>query len=168
MKGKISRFLVFALCLSALAGCGDTYRFFESGEVGWVLKKEIRDKRKKEVAIAKLTKFKWDELYLFSPYEGTRNVCEKLSLSQADCASSIKSESTSDGEMLMVFLHKGKVVHSEMHFRWHGDFTPVPEEPLTPRTAIFDVSVEGRGAWGGDWLKLFLKPQKKTKDSEDG
>jgi hypothetical protein len=34
--------------------------------------------------------------------------------------------------MLMVFRLKGKVVHSEMHIRWNGDFTPEPDEPLTP------------------------------------
>ena len=148
------RAVIFAVLLCSLSGCGDIYRYVESGEVGWALKKELRDKHSKEIAIAKLTSFEWDELFMFGPYQPTSEVCKRLALSQDDCTSAIKSESTDDGEMLMVFRHKGKVVHSEMHMRWHGDFTPVPHEPLTPTSAVFTVSVEGKGAFGEDWLKL--------------
>jgi hypothetical protein len=150
--------LFFAFLLCGLAGCDDAYRYAVSGEVGWALKKELRDKHSNEVAIAKLTRFEWDELFLFGPYQPTSEACNRLAMSQADCASSIKSESTDDGQMLMVFRRNGKVVHSEMHIRWHGDFTPVPDALLTPASAIFTVSVQGKGAGGEDWLKLRLKP----------
>lgn len=143
--------ILLALCLS---GCGDIYRYLKSGEVGWALKKELRDKKATRVELAKITKFEWDELFLFGPYHPTSEVCKRLALSPGDCKSEITAESTDDGEMLMVFRLKGKVVHSEMHIRWHGDFTPVPDEPFTPQTAVFSVSVEGKGALGEDWLKL--------------
>jgi len=142
------RTLLTILLALNLSGCGDVYRYLKSGEVGWALKKELRDRNRKEVALAKLTKFEWDELFLFSPYYPTNEVCKRLTLSTIDCKSIITSESTDDGEMLMVFRLRRKVVHAEMHIRWHGDFTPVPEKPLTPQTAIFSVSADR------DWLKL--------------
>lgn len=153
------RTLLIAFLLLSIAGCGDIYRYAATGEVGRALKRELRDKQSKEIAIAKLTKFEWDELFLFGPYTPTSEVCKVLTISQTDCASLIKSESTDDGEMLMVFRQNGKIVHTEMHIRWHGDFTPVPTEPLTPASAIFTVSVDGKGASGGDWLKLRVKPR---------
>lgn len=145
--------LAILLALS-LSGCGDIYRYLKSGEVGWALKKELRDRKATKVELAKLTKFEWDEFFLFGPYQPTSEVCKRLELSAGDCKSVITVESTDDGEMLMVFRLKGRVVHTEMHIRWHGDFTPVPDEPFTPRTAVFSISVEGKGALGEDWLKL--------------
>lgn len=145
--------ILLALCLS---GCGDIYRYLKSGEVGWALKKELRDRRATRVDLVKITKFGWDELFLFGPYEPSSEVCKRLALAPGDCESAITDESTDDGDMLMVFRQAGKVVHSEMHVRWHGDFTPVPDDPLTPETAAFTVSVDGKGASGEDWLKLSL------------
>ena len=151
------RSLIYAVICSTLAGCGDIYRYVSSGEVGWALKQAVRDRPGKEVTIAMLTKFDWDEFHLFGPYYPTGEICKRLALSQADCASTIKSESTSDGEMMMAFRYQGKVVHSEMHFRWNGDFTPVPQKALTPESAVFTVSPEGKGAGGAEWLKLRQK-----------
>ena len=54
----------------------------------------------------------------------------------------------------MVFRNKGKVVHTEMHIRWHGDFTPASDEPFTPSTAIFNVIIDGKGSQEQDWLRL--------------
>ncbi len=148
------RALIAACLLLTLTGCGDVYRYLKSGEVGWALKKALRDKHSKEVAIAQLTGFEWDELFLFGPYMPTDEVCKRLAIAPAECRSVITSESMDDGEMLMVFRHQGRVVHTEMHLRRHGDFTPVPEAPYTPKSAVFAVSVEGKGALGEDWLKL--------------
>jgi hypothetical protein len=147
------RTLALTLVLCSLAGCGDLYRYFASGEVGWALKQEVRDKRSSEIAIAKLTRFEWDELFLFAPYQPTSQVCERLALSPEECRATIKSESTDDGEMLIVLRQKGRVVHSEMHSRWHGDFTPVPDKPLTPASAVFVVEAAGQMS-KGEWLRL--------------
>jgi len=149
MRTVLSIFLV--LCLS---GCGDIYRYFKSGEVGWALKKELRDRKATRVELAKITTFEWDEFFLFGPYQPTSEVCKRLALSTRDCKSAITAESTDDAEMLMVFRLNGIVVHSEMHIRWHGDFTPTPDNALTRQTAVFSVSVEGKGSLGEDWLKL--------------
>lgn len=146
---------VLAILLSlSLSGCGDIYRYIKSGEIGWALKKEIRDKKATKVDVAKLTEFEWDEFFVFDPYQPKKEVCKRLNLSPSDCESSTAFESISDGEMLMVFRRNGVIVHTEMHIRWHGDFTPAPDKPFTPQTAVFSVAVEGKGALGEDWLKL--------------
>jgi hypothetical protein len=150
----LMRTLFTILLFLSLSGCGDSYRYLKSGNVGWALKKELRDKKSTRVDIANLTNFQWDELFLFSPYQATNEICKRLVLSAVDCKSFITAESTDDGEMLMVFRREGNIVHTEMHIRWHGDFTPVSDMPFTPRTAVFSVSVEGKGASGNDWLKL--------------
>jgi len=58
----------------------------------------------------------------------------------------------------MVFRLDKKAVYTEMHLRYHSDFTPVQNKPFTPQTAIFSVSVEGKSASGRDWLKLLPMP----------
>jgi len=155
------RITVIAIILLCLAGCGNIYRYFNSGEVGWALKRELRDKHVQEVSIYKLTKFQWDELFLFGPYCPTSEICKRLKLTPTECKSTITSESTDDGEMLMVFRNNGKVVHTEMHIRWHGDFTPVPDKIFTPATAVFQVVVDGKGSQGQDWLRL--RPTREAK-----
>jgi len=155
------RIAIIAMLLLSLVGCGDIYRYFNSGEVGRALKRELRDKHAQEVSIAKLTKFQWDELFLFGPYEPTGEICKRLNLAPTECKSTITSESTDDGQMLMVFRNNGKVVHTEMHIRWHGDFTPVPDKPFTPATAVFKVVVDGKGSQGQDWLRLREKKSEK-------
>ncbi len=156
--GAPVRAALLGICLSALGACGEAYRYLTSGDVGWALKKEIRDRNAKEVAIAKLAPFEWDELYLFSPYMRTELICAKLALGPAECGSRITKESADDGQMLMVFRRQGRVVHVEMHYRIHGDFIPAPAgQPLTPANAIFVVAAR-RGAAGGEpWPKLELK-----------
>jgi len=149
------RAVVFTFLLAILIGFGSIYyRSMSIGEVSLALKQELRDKHNKEIAIAKLTKFEWDELFLVGPYQPTSSVCKRLALSQADCVSTVKFESTGEGEILMIFRHNGKVVHSEMHVRGNGDFTVVPVEPFTPESAVFSVSIEEQGFPFGDWWKL--------------
>ncbi len=154
---KRQQIAVAIALLAGLSGCGDLYRYVASGKVGWALKKELRDKHSKEVEIAKLTDFAWDEMVLFGPYFPTAKVCERLGLPPDECGSTIKSASGDDSEMLIVFRNQGKVVHVEMHFRVHGDFTPVPEQVLTPESATFVVGVRGKATSGVDWLTLNLK-----------
>jgi hypothetical protein len=147
--------MLLLLLLPGLWGCDKFSRSSNStGEVGLALKKELLENQVKEVDIAKLTRFAWDELFLFSPYFPTSEVCKRVQLSVAECKSTIPEESTDDGEMMMVFRIKGKVAHSELHHRQHGDFTPAPSEPFTPETAIFSVVAEGTGVPGPGWMKL--------------
>ena len=95
--------------------------------------------------MTKLAKFKWDELFTFEPYTPMIDVCKRLTLSEDDCRQHIKAESDDDGVMLLVFRKNGKIVHSEMHFLWHGDFTPVPANPFTSSTSVFLVLVKDQG-----------------------
>ena len=149
-----AKVLLATLLMLSVSGCGDIYRYIKSGQVGWALKRELRDRHVQKIELAKLTEFAWDELFLFGPYEPANEICKTLHLPEADCKSTITETSTDDGEMLMVFRLNGKIVHNEIHIRWHGDFSPIPQEPLTPQTAVFSVSVQGKGASGEDRLVL--------------
>lgn len=149
--------IVFSTSLLLLSGCGEIYRYAKSGEVGWALKTELRDKRRKEVDMTKLAKFKWDELFTFDPYTPMIDVCKRLALSEDDCRQHIKAESDDDGVMLIVFRKNGKIVHSEMHFLWHGDFTPVPANPFTSSTSVFSVLVKDQSSLLPD--RLMLRPK---------
>jgi hypothetical protein len=159
LLGKPMRLLLTILLALLLSGCGDVYCYLKSGEVGRALNKELRHKKSTQVEIAKLTKFTWDEFFLFGPYQGTSEVCKRLMLTPTECKLVFKIESVDEGDMLMVFRLKGRLVHTELHSRYFGDFTPAPETPLTPQTAVFLVATEGKGTWGGDWLKLRPKTQ---------
>lgn len=137
-----------------LNACGDSYRYITSGEVGRALKKELRDNRATQVDIARLTDFEWDEFILAGPYEPAEDICKRLRIAPTQCHKVITTESLDDGEIVMLFRHNGKVVHIEKHFRFHGDFTPIPNESFTRKTAVFNVSVDGKSASGQSWLKL--------------
>ena len=69
---KLARWLTMILLLPGLWSCGEPHHSWDTGEVGLALKKELRDNQAnnqaKEVTIAKLTRFAWDELFLFNPY----------------------------------------------------------------------------------------------------
>jgi hypothetical protein len=137
------------LLAATLFGCSDAYRYLQSGEVGWAMKQALRDRHADKLELARLTQFQWDEFFVFGPYQPTRAVCERLGLAERDCKSTITRESADDGEMLMVFRTNGKVVHTEMHLRWHGDFVPAPWHAFSRESAVFSVSRDD-----GNWLTL--------------
>ena len=145
---------VFSTGLLLLSGCGEIYRHAKSGEVGWALKAELRDKRRKEVD---MVKFKWDEFFTFDRYKPTIDICKRLALSDDECRQLIKEEFNDDGLMMLVFRKDGKIAHSEMHFRWHGDFTPVRSDPFTSATAVFSVLVKDQSLLLPD--RLMLRPK---------
>ena len=152
------RSIALALALCTLAGCGEAYRFFKSGPVSWALKKEVRDRGATRIVLSQLTSFGWDQLYLFGPYSPKSEVCAELKVAAADCDRKVRDDSTDDGEMLLVFRRAGEVVHVELHYRWHGDFTPVPvAQPISRERAVFRVQQEGQTASGGPWLKLVIE-----------
>ncbi len=150
------RNLLAAGVLASLAGCGLWFDAGE-GEVSRALNLALHERQRERITLAELTRFPWDELLLFAPYTPRASVCQALALSRARCALVARGESSSDGEMLMVFREAGQVVHSEMHLRSHGDFLPLPGAPLTPATAVFDVVEEGEGTDGRPWLRLRLR-----------
>ena len=78
---RLRQIISGALGIIALAGCGDIYRYVASGEVGWALKKEIRDRGRQEIALAGLTRFAWDEMIVFGAYTPTGTVVDTWSRS---------------------------------------------------------------------------------------
>jgi hypothetical protein len=147
--------LLALACLALAGGCDKARLYLGSGEVGWNLKKAIRDRHAKEVDLALLAPFEWDQVFLFAPYARKEDVCAALGLVEPGCASTITRESESDGEMLMVFRNRGKIVHVEMHYRIHGDFTPITyAQPLTRKESVFVVLADGESADGHLWLRL--------------
>lgn len=153
---ELRHVLAAGLLASLLSGCGLWFGAGE-GEVSRALDLALHERGSERATLAELTRFPWDELLLFAPYTPRASVCQALALSRARCALVARGESGSDGEMLMVFREAGQVVHSEMHLRAHGDFLPLPDVPLTPATAVFDVVRDGDGADGRPWLRLRLK-----------
>ena len=144
--------------VGTLAGCGDIYRYYKSGPVSWALKREVRDNYAQRIVLSDLTRFAWDELFLFGPYQPKSMVCATLGIGEMQCESRILVTSVDDGEMLIAFRKSGALVHSELHYRWHGDFTPLPSvQPIPLSRATFRVVPEGRAAGGGAWLKLVLE-----------
>lgn len=142
-----------ALGITALAGCGDIYRFATSREVGWALKKEIRDRRQNEFTLSSLTRFPWDELVIFSSYTPRNEICRRLQIGEPDCIAADLPEPLNDGLNLLVFRLNGKIVHRETQLGYHGEFR-VEERSFTPRDAVF--AVEPRGMLSNGQRQLIL------------
>lgn len=150
------RIIVVIALISILSGCGDIYRYIRSGEVGWAIKKEIRDKNKKEIVMANVTKFSWNEFFVFGGYTMIEEVCQNLNIPENECGNVITSSPMDDAQQLMVFRLNGKVVHSEIQIAWHGRFK-IEKMPLNPSTAVFNVVADGKLYNGEDSLILRLK-----------
>lgn len=150
--------LVFLCTLPVilLAGCGDIYRYLTSGEVGWAIKREIRDRQQTEIALASLTRFSWDELIVFSAYTPRQEICQRLKLDERACVAADLQEPLDDGLGLLVFRQNGKIVHREIQLGWHGSFQ-VDERSFTPQTAVFVVEPHGTGRNGEPYLILLAK-----------
>ena len=147
--------LLILLCL--LTGCGALYRFAKSGPVGWEIKRQLRNRGVRTVSLAQVTPFVWSELFLFNPYSSRDSVCKTLGIELAQCSKVVTSEFVDEGVVLLVFRNSGVVVHSELHFRFHGDFAPVPpNQPIARAAASFQAVAEGQSSSGEQWLKLQL------------
>ena len=146
-----------ALGIVGLAGCGEIYRYASSGEVGWAIKKEIRDKQKTEITLSRLTRFSWNELIIFSSYTPRNEICHRLRLDEADCKAADLPEPLDDGLSLLVFRQNGKIVHHEIHLGYHGDFR-VEERSSTPDDAVFVVEPGGTLRSGERQLVLLWQP----------
>lgn len=127
------------LCPLVLTGCGDIYRYAASGEVGWAIKQEIRNRQQTTVTLAKLTRFSWDELIVFGPYTPNDEICRRLQLDDLACKVADLPEPLDDGLSLLVFRRNGKIVHREIHLGYHGTFRVDDRISFTPRDAIFTV-----------------------------
>jgi hypothetical protein len=139
------------LVLVSLSGCGELHRYLESGPVGWRLRREVRAKGASTIRLADLTTFDWDEVFLFDPYTPRSAVCTALALPESDCPDAVTGESTDDAVMYIAFRKGGAFVHGEMHFRKHGDFTPVPNGPIRRTDAVFRIERSETG-----WHRLVL------------
>lgn len=137
-----------------LVGCDLSW--FPSGEVGTAIRKEVRVKGVKEVDLATVVPFKWDELYLFAPYTPSSQVCKELTISEIQCDRVIAQESMDDAEMYMIFKLNGNIVHQELYIRFNGDFTPIDYPmPIKIKDSRFSViSGDGKSASGDPWLRL--------------
>jgi hypothetical protein len=110
------------------------------------------------IVLSKYTPFEWDELYVFGPYNDKQQVCGTLSLGRVQCMLQLEEDFLNDGVQSLVFRLRGEVVHSELHARWHGDFYPTPpNQPLTPLTAVFEVTTMGVSTTGNPWRVLRLR-----------
>lgn len=146
---RLSFVILLSLCL---ASCGDIYRYLNSGEVSKAINKEIREEHAQQIKIAQLTDFAWDELYLFGPYSVTSEICKTLELGKTECESTITVSSTDDGQWMMVFRENKHVVHTELHLGWHGYFMREFDEPFTPESALFSVTLAD---WSSNGIEHF-------------
>lgn len=148
--------VAIVICMS-MSGCGDVYRYLKSGPVGWAINKETRYKKQTEIDLSKITGFDWDQLVIFGAYSRQIEICNRLQLDDRSCTAKISDEPDNEGEMLMVFLQHGEVVHSEIHIGWHGAFSVDDTTTLTPQNAIFVVERRGTLYSGEANLILRLK-----------
>ena len=125
------------------------------GPVSNAIKEELHSKRASRIDIASLTKFDWDELLLFEPYQSRSDVCKSLGLANAQCDQTITFQSNDDAQMLMVFRKDGRVSHVEMHYRFNGDFLPSKEMQRISRDgSLFEAKTDGKSTDGSQRLTL--------------
>lgn len=148
------KYIALTLLVFTFVGCDLTGLL--SGEVGTAIRKEVRDNGAKQIDLATVVPFKWDELYLFTPHTSSSHVCKELTIPEIQCASIISQESMDDGEIYLVLKLNGKIIHQEMYIRFNGDFTPIEYPmPIKVENSKFKVINSGGKSVSGDpWLKL--------------
>ena len=102
------------------------------------LRSVVAGERGRPFAMADVTSFAWDRLYVLGPYAHTSAIRELSS----------ERPSISEGACLFVFLQGDAVVHRLVFERRHGDFTSVARTTPYPRDdARFVVPVDQPGEW---------------------
>jgi hypothetical protein len=154
----VRRFLVFAVAAALLAGCGDISRRWRTGDVGKAMAKALREQGVAEIDLGTLTRFSWDELFVFAAPTPPREACRKLLLTREDCDKRITMTSIRADEALLVFRENGKIAHVELVLREYGDFTrSLQLMPFRREQASFLVTAGPRPP-GGE-TPLFLIPR---------
>jgi hypothetical protein len=143
------------LCLAS--ACGDVD---ETAPVSAALGRAIHDGGALQVNLVNMTRFDWDELYLFEPHTSTSKICRRLVLAAAECRKQLPFQSVDAATMPMIFKLRGQLVHGELHQRINGDFLPLDfDQPITPRHARFIVVPTGKMVRGERWMQLRPLPQ---------
>ena len=126
--------------------------------MGWKIYKEIRQEGITSIDIAHLTDFQWDELHIIGPYQfaSMEELCRAIRVDYDNCRNKLSFNRWSDDSVNgLVFKDKGRIVHSEVHWRVNGDFRSVPEGPLKRNEGKFVVRDSGeRSTRGEPWLYL--------------
>ncbi len=109
------------------------------------------------IDLHKITKFSWDSMYLFGPYEPRSAICDTLNVQVKYCERVIPFESIDDSDMSIAFLLEGRLIRYIRHTRYNGDFVPLPKiQPVPASAAKFRVTItEGESDRKG-WPKLVL------------
>lgn len=144
------RILVAAGLSALLAGCGEVSNWWRTGDVGRAMAKALRERTSAEIDLRPLTRFAWDELFVFAAPTTPREVCLKLRLSKDDCDRRITMTSIRADEALLVFREKERIVHVEPLLRANGDFSrSLHLMPFRHGQAVFLVKA-GRPPPGGE------------------
>jgi hypothetical protein len=158
LSSPLTRGILSMLLCTSLSGCGDLYRYLNSGEVGWAIKHEVRNRQKAEISLAMLTRFRWDELVVFGSYTPRDEICRRLQLDEPACTAANLPEPLNDGLSLLVFRRNGKIVHREIHLGYHGEFRVDDRISFTPQNAVFLVEPHGMLRHGERHLLLKWRP----------
>ncbi|MBL0141584.1 MAG: hypothetical protein IPP91_05840 [Betaproteobacteria bacterium] len=152
------RFFVFTLAAALLAGCGDISRRWRTGDVGKAMAKALREQGVAEIDLGTLTRFSWDELFVFAAPTPPREACRKLHLTKEECDKRITMTSIRADETLLVFRENGQIAHVEPVLREYGDFArSLQLMPFKREQANFLVTAGPRPP--GAQTPLFLIPR---------
>lgn len=157
MTMNARRVVLAAVLSTLLAGCGEVSRWWRTGEVGRALSKALRERTSAEIDLRALTRFSWDELYVFAAPTTPREACRKLRLAKEDCDRKLNLTSIRADESLLVFREKERIVHVETLLRANGDFSrSIYLMPFRHGQAVFRVSAGPRSPGGESPLYLRL------------
>ncbi len=109
------------------------------------------------IEIAKVTRFRWDEMFIMHGYQGAtedmkRQWCEHHSFSPEQC-SEVEFAPVGDAWQMLMFRDQGKIARSELHMRMKGDLLPA-RQPLSPSDAVFEVMLSRDLVAGKPWPYL--------------
>jgi len=146
---KIYLLFSFIICIAFFLCCNKI-----NSSVSFAIAKKVSVGEDTTITIANLTNFKWDKLYIFSPYanrESIENTIGIKFLKENDI-----QEYVSEGDTFLVFTKDDKVIHYFNHPRGKGDFSGYKDiKYFTPENAKFKVVHEGHNLYG-KWPKLII------------
>ena len=113
-----------------------------SEQFSTTLAHKLQSERPAEIDLATVSAIPWDELFIFGPGSTREANCSELKLDLFECRTTFPA-TVGDGDDVLVFRRKGKVMRAEVHPRANGDFssslsTP-PPRPILRTAARFSV-----------------------------
>ena len=117
-----------------------------TGQISKRIGEVVHDPAAREVDIAKLTTFGWDEFYIFKPGTSRAEICEFIGAKRNSCGRIIRYQAVPNDSMAFAFGLNKQLTHTELHALSNGRFeSNAGGKAYTRSASVFKIQRSSTG-----------------------